>query len=135
EVRRFQSPPATSSRHLRWDITRIFNEISEGLRNASARFRELGREIRSVGVDSWGVDYGLIDAQGALVEWPVCYRDERTEGVMDQVFERVSREEIFNRSGIQFMAFNTLFQLFAHQREGLSARAQKLLLMPDLITF
>jgi rhamnulokinase len=135
EVRRFQYPPATSSRHLRWDVPRIFNEISEGLRNASARCRELGREIRSVGVDSWAVDYGLIDAHGALVEWPVCYRDERTEGVMDQVFERVSREEIFNRSGIQFMPFNTLFQLFAHQREGLSARAQKLLLMPDLITF
>jgi len=129
EVRRFRYPPSRSAGHLRWDFPGIFAEIKQGLREAAAR----GREIRSVGVDSWGVDYGLIDAEGQLVELPVCYRDERTEGAMERVFERVSREEIFERTGIQFMLFNTLFQLEAHRREGFDAH--KLLLIPDLINF
>ena len=135
EVRRFHYPPTKSEGHLRWDVTKIFAEVKEGLRAAATRARELGKTIQSVGVDSWAVDYGLIDADGDLVEYPICYRDERTQGAMDQVFARVPREEIFVRTGIQFMPFNTLFQLFAHQHEGLSARARTLLLMPDLINF
>jgi len=133
EVRRFRYPPARSAGHLRWDLPTIFAEIKQGLREAAARARELGHEIRSVGVDSWGVDYGLIDADGNLVELPVCYRDERTEGTMAQVFARVPRAEIFERTGIQFMSFNTLFQLEAHMREGLDGGT--LLLIPDLINF
>ena len=135
EVRRFQYSPAASAGHLRWDLPAIFDEIKQGLREAGARARDLGREIRSLGVDSWGVDYGLIDADGDLVELPVCYRDQRTEGAMEGVFERVSREEIFGRTGIQFMPFNTLFQLEAHVREGIPANARTLLLIPDLINF
>ena len=135
EVRRFYYPPVEVAGHLRWNVTDIFEEIKQGLRTAGERARELDREIHSVGVDSWGVDYGLIDDKGELVEWPVCYRDERTQGVMDQCFARVSREEIFKRTGTQFMPFNTLFQLFAHQREGIPAETRWLLLMPDLITF
>ncbi len=135
EVRRFYYPPVEVAGHLRWNVTNIFEEIKQGLRTAGARARELDREIHSVGIDSWGVDYGLIDDKGELVEWPVCYRDERTQGVMDQCFARVSREEIFDRTGIQFLSFNTLFQLFAHQGEGLPAETRWLLLMPDLITF
>ena len=135
EVRRFRYPPVEVAGHLRWNVTTIFEEIKQGLRAAGERARELGREIQSVGVDSWGVDYGLIDDQGELVEWPICYRDERTQGIMDQCFARVPREEIFERTGIQFLPFNTLFQLFAHRREGIPAEARRLLLMPDLIAF
>jgi rhamnulokinase len=135
EVRRFYYPPAEAAGHLRWDLASIFDSIKDGLRVARTRARELGREIQSIGVAGWGVDYGLIDADGALVELPVCYRDERTRGIMDQVFARVSRAEIFERTGIQFMPFNTLFQLFAHQAEGLPAKARTLLLIPDLIAF
>ena len=135
EVRRFHYPPAEADGHLRWDLTSIFDSLKDGLRVAGARAHELGREIQSIGVAGWGVDYGLIDAAGAPVELPVCYRDERTQGVMDHVFARVSRAEIFERTGIQFMAFNTLFQLFAHQDEGLPAKARTLLLIPDLINF
>src|SRR5437763_15979368 len=80
-IRRFQYPPSISNGHLRWDIPKIFAEIKAGVREAATRARELGREIQSLGVDSWGVDYGLIDAAGSLVELPVCYRDERTHGV------------------------------------------------------
>ena len=135
EVRRFHYPPSEAAGHLRWDLTKIFDSIKDGLRVAGARARELGREIQSIGVAGWGVDYGLIDADGAWVELPVCYRDQRTHGVMDQVFARVSRAEIFERTGIQFMSFNTLFQLFAHQGEGIPAKARTLLLIPDLINF
>ena len=133
EVRRFRYPPSRSAGHLRWNFPTIFAEIKEGLREAATRARGLGGDIRSVGVDSWGVDYGLIDAAGQLVELPVCYRDERTEGTMEQVFARVPRAEIFERTGIQFMSFNTLFQLEAHTREGFDAHT--LLLIPDLINF
>jgi len=135
EARRFHYPPARRDGHLRWDLPRIFAEIKAGLYAAGERARRLGRPVVSVGVDSWGVDYGLIDADGNLIEDPVCYRDERTTGVMEQAFERMPRAELFARTGIQFLNFNTLFQLFAHAQAGIPVRAAKLLLIPDLINF
>src|SRR3954463_13208548 len=99
QIRRFQYPPAESAGHLRWDLGRIFAEIREGLSAADSRAHELNRTIRSISVDSWGVDYGLIDAAGHLVEAPICYRDDRTKDVMQQVFTRLSREEIFEKTG------------------------------------
>jgi rhamnulokinase len=135
EVRRFRYPPAEDGGHLRWNLPEIFEEVKKGLRAAGARARELGRSLRSVGVDSWGVDYGLVDGAGRLVENPVCYRDARTLGAMEQVFERVPRAEVFARTGVQFLVFNTLFQLHAHAREGLPREAARLLLIPDLINF
>jgi rhamnulokinase len=133
QIRRFQYPPSISAGHLRWDLQKILAELKQGLREAATRARQLRREIQSIGVDSWGVDYGLIDGDGRLVELPVCYRDERTQSVMEEVFVRVPRAEIFRRTGIQFLKFNTLFQLYAHAREGIPASAHKLLLIPDLI--
>jgi rhamnulokinase len=135
EVRRFKYPPRESGGRLRWPLAEIFGEIRAGLGEAGARAREAGRPVRSVGVDSWGVDYGLLDASGRLLEDPVCYRDERTRGVMEEVFAVVPREEVFARTGIQFLEFNTLFQLRAHARSGLPRDAARLLLMPDLINF
>ncbi|HOQ59248.1 MAG TPA: FGGY family carbohydrate kinase [Vicinamibacterales bacterium] len=135
EVHRFHYPPRTEGGHLRWDIGRIFAEIKAGLRKAGGRAQELGRPIRSVGIDCWGVDYGLVDAAGRLLEDPVCYRDSRTDGMMEAAFERVPKAEIFARTGIQFMPFNTLFQVLAHLREGLPAEAARLLLVPDLLGF
>jgi rhamnulokinase len=135
QIRRFHYPPAESAGHLRWDLARIFAEIKEGLSAAASRARELDRTIRSIGVASWGVDYGLIDAEGQLVESPICYRDGRTKNVMRQVFMCVGSEPIFEKTGIQFLPFNTLFQLVAHTREGIPSNAQTLLLIPDLINF
>jgi len=123
EAYRFHYPPVRRQGHLRWDLQGIFADIKAGLYVARERAWRLGRPVVSVGIDSWGVDYGLIDADGNLVEDPICYRDERTAGVMEQVFERTPRDEIFARTGIQFLAFNTLFQLFAHARSGIPARA------------
>jgi len=135
EISRFQYPPSESDGHLRWNLPKIFNEIKQGLHDAGARASQLGRPIQSIGVDSWGVDYGLIDVDGNLLELPVCYRDKRTQGVIEQVLTRVPREEIFRRIGIQFLPLNTLFQLYAHVQEGIPARARRLLLIPDLINF
>ena len=135
EVRRFYYPPTRTHGALRWDFAQIFTEIKAGLQAAGVRARELGRKIRSIGIDSWAVDYGLVDAVGTLLENPVCYRDARTQGVMEQVFARVSKETIFRRTGIQLQPFNTLFQLYAHAQTGLPDNADKLLLMPDLLGF
>src|SRR5262247_3218658 len=135
EAYRFHYPPAQRQGHLRWDLHGVFADIKAGLYLARERAWRLGRPVVSVGIDSWGVDYGLIDADGNLVEDPICYRDERTAGLMEQVFERTPRAEIFARTGIQFLAFNTLFQLFAHARSGIPSRAAKMLLIPDLINF
>ena len=135
EVRRFKYPPREEGGHLRWPFAEIFGEIKAGLREAGARARQLGRGVRSIGVDSWAVDYGLVDAGGRLIENPVCYRDARTRGVMDEVFEIVPRAELFARTGIQFLELNTLYQLRAHARGGLPEGAARLLLIPDLINF
>jgi rhamnulokinase len=133
EVRRFRYPPRLEDGCLRWDMAVILDEIHLGLAAAAARARVLGRTLASVGVDSWGVDYGLVDAAGRLLENPVCYRDARTDGVMARAFDRVPRAEIFARTGIQFLPFNTVYQLLAHQMRGLPPAAARLLLVPDLV--
>lgn len=135
EAHRFHYPPSRFEGHLRWNFRDIFNEIKTGARLAVERGRELNRIVQSIGVDSWAVDYGLIDGDGNLVEHPVCYRDERTRAVMEAVFAQRPREEIFERTGIQFQAFNTLFQLYAHVQEGMNGAASRLLLIPDLVNF
>jgi rhamnulokinase len=133
EVRRFHYPPRELDGHWRWEFQHICTEIQAGLAAAAIRARELNRPIHSIGVDSWGIDYGLLDGAGNLVEDPICYRDLRTMDVMEKAYEVVPQAEIYARTGIQFLNINTLFQLYAHDREGIKAAADKLLLMPDLI--
>jgi rhamnulokinase len=133
EIHRFHYPPIESKGHLRWDFSAIFEEIKIGLRGAGERAKILNRDIYSIGIDSWGVDYGLIDDKGELLENPVCYRDSRTQNAMREVFAKVSREKIFQKTGIQFLVFNTLFQL--QVENGTLNSASKLLLMPDLINY
>lgn len=132
EAHRFHYPPRAAAGRLRWDSARLFEGLGVGLAKAVALAASQGSWLESVGVDSWGVDYGLVDAAGQLVEEPVCYRDPRTDGVMEQVFALVPRAELFERTGIQFLSLNTLYQLFAHARHGLPAEAERLLLVPDL---
>ena len=100
EIRRFHYPARESFGHLRWDFPRILAEIKTGVREAGERARVWGRPVRSLGVDGWAVDYGLIDAAGGLIEDPVTYRDERTRGAMGQVFACLSRALIFVCIGI-----------------------------------
>jgi rhamnulokinase len=132
ELHRFQYAPRSAAGRLRWDMERLLAGLCDGLGRAREALAARGERLASLGVDSWAVDYGLLDAEGRLLEEPVCYRDERTRGAMDAVFARVPRAEIFARTGIQFLPLNTLYQLFAHAREGLPAAAARLLLVPDL---
>ena len=132
ELHRFTYGPRPSAGHLRWDMTALHAGLVAGLAAARERAAASRRRVASVGVDAWGVDYGVIDAGGALVEEPIAYRDPRTDGVMDAVLARVPRAEIFRRTGIQFMPINTIYQLAAHVRDGLAADATGVLLMPDL---
>jgi rhamnulokinase len=130
EIHRFNYAPRRVDGLLRWDIKRLF----DGLRDAIDLIEssDAGAGLSSIGADSWGVDYGLLDEFDHLVETPVCYRDNRTDGVMEEVFGIVPREEIFRRTGIQFVQLNTLYQLVAHVRAGLPRETRKLLLIPDL---
>jgi len=133
EIHRFHYPPLEENGHLRWEFAHILAEVKAGLRIAGVRGRELGRTIRSIGVDTWGVDYGLLRADGELIANPVCYRDDRTKRAMEQVFDEVPCTEIFEKTGIQFQNFNTLFQLYSETAE--IKKADKMLLLPDLINF
>ncbi len=132
EVHRFHYAPRRADGHLRWDIGRLFEGVRAGVLAAGRRTAAAGSSLASVGVDSWGVDYGLIDESGRLAEEPICYRDDRTSGVMERVFESVPREEIYRYTGVQFLQLNTLYQLAAHVRDGVPGGARRLLLIPDL---
>jgi rhamnulokinase len=135
ELRRFSYPPRYVDRRLTWDFPKILQEIKIGLDKCGRWANDRGRQICSIGVDSWGVDYGLIDSNGMLIQNPVCYRDERTRGTMERVFTIIPREEIFERTGIQFLQFNTLFQLYAHSQleNGIPDNAARMLMIPDLV--
>lgn len=133
EIHRFNYPPREEKKHLRWDFAKIFSEIKTGLKKAAERAKVLNRKIYSIGVDSWAVDYGLLDELGNLIANPICYRDSRTNFAMEKVFAKVSRAEIFEKTGIQFLNFNTLFQIFSDNGE--LEKAAKLLLLPDLINY
>lgn len=132
ELHRFHYPPSLENGHLRWNFTEIFAQIKIGLAKAGKRGKELNRTIYSLGVDSWAVDYGLIDEAGNLIANPICYRDSRTENAQEEVFKIIPKNEIFDKTGIQFLPFNTIFQLFC---ETDLETAETFLLLPDLINF
>ncbi|MFL6009536.1 MAG: rhamnulokinase family protein [Rubrobacteraceae bacterium] len=131
EVHRFANVPVRVADGLHWDVLRIMHEVNEGLRRA---VRE-GRELASVGVDTWGVDFALLDRDGALVSNPYHYRDGRTEGMMERAAERVPAEEVYRTTGIQFIPLNTLYQLLALEDSPLLEAAETLMMMPDLIGY
>ena len=131
EVHRFHYAPRRIDGHLRWDIGALTEGVRASLQRARAAAEGLRAPIASLGVDSWAVDYALLDAEGRLLEDPICYRDERTADAIAEVLAVLPPEQIYARTGIQFQQFNTLYQLWAHVRDGLSDRATHLLLMPD----
>src|SRR2546428_5235090 len=131
EVHRFPNRPVMLHGHRFWNMLSLWDEILSGLRKA----RKLAGTLDSIGVDTWGVDYGLVDSHGFLLGQPYQYRDHRTNGIMEQVFASVPRDVLYRRTGIQFLPFNTLFQLYAHEhmQPGELARSQRLLMIPDLL--
>ncbi len=134
EVYRFANVPVHEDGHLCWDFWRLFDELKQGLRRAAERY---GNSICSLAVDTWGVDYGIIDASGKLVSLPVCYRDERTKGMQERFFQKVSRSEHYALTGIQQIDINTLFQLLAEDMTELAAHSTepKVLFTPDIFNY
>jgi len=134
EAGRFRTPTLTSAKwgYQCWATDQIFTEIESCLAKSTGT-----GNFSSLGVDSWGVDYVLLDAGGSPVGVPVCYRDRRTAGVMERVLQRISREEIYSRTGIQFMPFNTLYQLAAsvEQHPEWIRLARHFLMIPDYFHF
>lgn len=132
EAHRFPNGPVRLPDGLHWDVLRLFEEVRAGI----GRARRLGR-LDSLGVDTWGVDFALLDRDRALLGNPYHYRDRRTEGMVEEACRRVPREELFRRTGIQLMAVNTLFQLLAMvvRRSPQLAAASTLVMMPDLFNY
>ncbi len=131
EVHRFQNEPVEYGGSLHWDVPRLWLEVRKSL----ACVEQV--ELAGIGVDAWGVDYALLGERGELLQNPYHYRDRRTQGIMEEVFRNVRKEEIYGATGIQFMPINTLYQLFAAQRDTptLVKAAKELLTIPDLFNY
>ncbi|MET9514365.1 FGGY-family carbohydrate kinase [Streptomyces sp. NPDC002994] len=127
QAHRFPNQPVRLAEGLRWDVLGLYAGVIAGLRAAG--------QADSVGIDSWAVDYGLLDADGTLLGNPVHYRDGRTEDVAERVWARVPASELYAVTGIQYAPFNTLYQLVAAQDTVHLAAARRLLLIPDLIAY
>ncbi len=132
EIHRFLNEPVIVNGTMYWDVLRLFHELKQGLIKA-----KLEGEVDSIGIDTWGVDFGLIDKKGYLLENPVHYRDKRTEGMFSEVFKKLDKATFYNITGNQFMEINTAFQLLSLvlNRPELLERADTLLLMPDLLNY
>jgi rhamnulokinase len=132
-IHRFPNGAVRTLDTLHWDVLHLHGEMLQALRLCAARYGDLD----GIGVDTWGVDFALLGRDGSLLGNPRHYRDPHTEGVMEQALDRVPRREVFRRTGIQFMRFNTLYQLLALQRDHspLLEVAQTLLFIPDLFHY
>ena len=134
EVRRFPNAPLSLAGHIHWNVYALFDEMKAAMRDAAAA---IGARPASLGVDTWGVDFGLLARDGSLLGLPFCYRDHRNAGAMEDYFKLVPRPALYEATGIQFMPFNTLFQIYAmvRERSPLLDAAADLLFMPDLFNF
>ncbi|MDK3160583.1 rhamnulokinase family protein [Kamptonema cortianum] len=130
DVHRFPNIPVNAGGTLYWDVLRLWHEIAFGIEKASSG-------ARSIGVDAWGVDFALLDRQGRLVANPVHYRDQRTEGMAEWVYQRIPKRELFERTGLQFMILNTVYQLASLVRDQSPwlESAHSYLAFPDLINY
>ena len=134
EKHRFSNDPVTVGGSMYWDVLRLFHEIKQGILKCA---HSGDADIDSIGIDTWGVDYGLLDKDDKLLSNPYHYRDTRTDKMTDRAFSLVPKEEIFARTGIAFNWFNTLYQLLSEKLSDSVAykEAKTLLFMPDLLNF
>lgn len=130
EIHRFKNGFTKSDGHDRWNINHLINEILLGLE----KVKTYGVDTCTIGIDTWAVDYVLLDENDELLADPVAYRDARTQGVMAKAFEKMSKSKIYQKTGIQFLNFNTLYQLCAEDRE-LLAKSKTILMIPDYIAY
>ena len=132
EIHRFPNNGVNVRKTLYWDIIYLFDQIKQGIVKA-----RLAGGFDAIGIDTWGVDFGLIDENGELIGNPVHYRDSRTDNILGEVFNEISKESLYERTGIQILNFNTLFQMYymAKYRPDVLKRADKMLFIPDLLNY
>ena len=134
EFTRFKNPQVPILGHLFWDLPHLFNEIITALKKVA----DEGIELTSIGIDTWGVDFAFFGKDGQLLSLPYCYRDSHTDGAVERFFqEYMPARELYERTGIQFMPFNSLFQLETLRKNGCTAleHADKILFIPDALTY
>ena len=133
EIHRFQNPPIQLGDTLYWDFLALFDHLKQSVRKAVQK----GYHLNGIAVDTWGVDFGLLDADGKLLSNPVCYRDARTQGMPEKAATVLSKEELYAITGIQQLEINTFYQLFSLNETNDSAFsiADKLLFIPDLVNY
>src|ERR1035441_8972511 len=133
EIHRFPNEPVEYNNELHWDVARLWHELQKALAIVSSR----GIHLEGIGVDAWGVDYALLGERDTMLGTPFHYRDKRTDGMMKRVFALVSPDEIYTRTGIQFMQINGLYQLYAQQvrTPTILLAARTLITIPDLFNF
>ena len=133
EIHRFADPIIQMQGHFYWDLPAIYKSVLEGLRIIA----EKGVEIKSIGIDTWGVDFAFFGEDGAMLRLPYCYRDPHTVGAPEKLFERMPRKELYEKTGIQIMNFNSVFQLDTLRRNSCSAlaAAKKILFIPDALAY
>ena len=134
EVYRFSNNAILLGDHIYWDFLHLFEEVKKGLRLAN---KITNGQIASIGVDTWGIDCAFLDKQGHLIENPHSYRDARTDGMMEKAFQKMPREELYERTGVQFMQMNTIFQLLSMVEENPKAFEQvsSYLMVADLFNY
>ena len=134
EMHRFPNQQIKIGSHYYWDVLRLFSEAKLGLKIISEKSTN---PISGLGVDTWGVDFGLIDQTGMLLSNPITYRDPRTDGIMEKTFKKMSREDIYQLTGIQFLQFNTIFQLMSlvESKSAVLESTDQLLFIPDLMNY
>ena len=134
EIHRFDNGPIEEDGALRWDFHRLLSEIRTGIGEAA---KAAGGQVWGVGIDSWGVDFGLLDADGKLLENPYHYRDSQTEGMREKAFEMMGKRAIYDNTGVQFMVLNSVYQLFAMRLNNSTAlaKAAHLVFVGDLFTY
>jgi rhamnulokinase len=134
EIHRFPTGMLPVHNHYKWNVYRLYEEILHGIQICVKNEKI---QPSSIGIDTWGVDYGLFDREGNLMDIPFCYRDSRTDGAMEEFFKRIPRERVYELTGIQFMQLNTIYQLYSQVRDQSEqpGRAKTLLFMPDIFNY
>lgn len=134
ENHRFPNEPVINAGSFNWDILRIFHEIKNSIRKCAL---SEDKDIASIAIDTWGVDYGFLNKNGKLISNPYHYRDERTAGVPEEAFKTISQDELYGITGTQTMNFNTVFQLLAEKRDNpeIFDIARDMLFVPDLLNY
>lgn len=132
EIHRFSNDPVIVNGTMYWDVLRLFHEVKQGIIKALQETK-----IDAIGIDTWGVDFGLLDKNGELLSNPVNYRDERTVGMPEEVFEKISKHDLYSKTGTQTMRINTIYQLYYlfKYRPELMKQCDKILFMPDLFAY